>query len=164
MQALRMCAEVLDGYEVGIYAAFPEVRIAAELFQQDTNVPVRIIPAVSHEEMLRYYGRARIYIGLSISDAISTSLLEAMVMGAFPIQSCTACAEEWIEDGKSGLIVPPEDPHQIADAIRRAISDDALVNRAAEINGRVVKERLEYSMIQPQVVKMYQDIYGTGKG
>ena len=69
-----------------------------------------------------------------------------------------------IEDGKSGLIVPPEDPHQIADAIRRAISDDALVNRAAEINGRVVKERLEYSMIQPQVVKMYQDIYGTGKG
>jgi len=71
--------------------------------------------------MLHYYGRARIYIGLSISDAISTSLLEAMVMGAFPIQSCTACADEWIEDGKSGFIVPPEDPHVIAEAIRRAL-------------------------------------------
>ena len=36
-------------------------------------------------------------------------------MGSFPIQSDTACADEWIEDGVSGLIVPPEDP----DSLRR---------------------------------------------
>jgi glycosyltransferase involved in cell wall biosynthesis len=79
-------------------------------------------------------------------------------MGAFPIQSCTACANEWIEDGKSGFIVPPEDPPAVAEAIRRALTDDALVNRAAEINAKTVRERLDDSIIQPQVVKMYQDI------
>jgi glycosyltransferase involved in cell wall biosynthesis len=80
-------------------------------------------------------------------------------MGAFPVQSCTACANEWIQDGKSGLIVPPEEPEEIAIAVRRALTDDQLVDQAAEINEKTVKERLDYSVIQPQVVKIYQDIY-----
>ena len=80
-------------------------------------------------------------------------------MGAFPIQSSTACADEWVEDGKSGFIVPPEDPQAVAEAIRRALGDDDLVNQAAEINLQVAKRRLDYSIIQPRVIKMYQDIF-----
>ena len=163
LQALRLCADLLQDYTIAISVASPEVRIAAELFSQDTGISVEIIPSIPHDDMLRYYDRSRIYIGLSISDAISTSLLEAMVMGTFPIQSCTACADEWIEHGKSGFIVPPEDPNAIADAIRRALSDDALVNQAAGINAKTAGERLDYSIIQPQVVKMYRDIYDERK-
>ena len=44
-------------------------------------------------------------------------------MGALPIQSCTACADEWIVDGRSGLIVPPEDVDVIENALRRALTD-----------------------------------------
>jgi hypothetical protein len=40
-------------------------------------------------EILKLHGRPRISISLSISDAISRSVLEAMVMGAFPIQRMT---------------------------------------------------------------------------
>ena len=80
-------------------------------------------------------------------------------MGAFPIQSSTACADEWVEDGKSGFIVPPEDTQAVAEAIRRALGDDDLVNQAAEINLQVAKRRLDYSIIQPRVIKMYQDIF-----
>jgi glycosyltransferase involved in cell wall biosynthesis len=159
LQALRYCLDLLENYSIAISVANPEVQIAAELFSQDTGIPVEIIPPVSHDNMLHYYGRSRIFIGLSISDAISTSLLEAMVMGAFPIQSCTACADEWIEDGKSGFIVPPEDPHAIAEAICRALKDDGLVNQAAELNAKTARERLDNSLIQPQVVSMYQNIF-----
>ena len=80
-------------------------------------------------------------------------------MGAFPVQSCTACADEWIEDGKSGIIVKPEDPDGIAEAIRRALSDDALVNQAAEINAKTARERLDYFIVKQQAVKMYRDIF-----
>lgn len=163
LQALRLCADLLQNFTIAISVASPEVRIAVELFSQDTGIPVEIIPFIPHDDMLRYYGQSRIYIGLSISDAISTSLLEAMVMGTFPIQSCTACADEWIVHGKSGFIVPPEDPTVIADAIQRALSDDVLVNQAAEFNARTARERLNYSIIQQQVVKMYRDIYDEWK-
>lgn len=163
LQALRQCTDLLQGYTLAISVASPEIQIAAELFSQDTEIPVEIIPSVAHDEIMRYYARSRIYIGLSISDAISTSLLEAMVMGVFPIQSNTACADEWIENGKSGFIVPPEEPNAIADAIRRALTDDNLVNRAAEINAQTAAERLDYSSIQAQVIKMYRDIYASRK-
>jgi len=161
LQALRQCADLLADYTISISAADPEVRIAAELFAQDTTIPVKVISTVSHDEMLCLQGSARIYIGLSITDGISTSLLEAMAMGAFPIQSCTACADEWIEDGVSGLIVPPEDPYVIAEAIRRALTDDALVNQAAEINAQTIAQRLDYATVQTRVIAMYQDIYAA---
>jgi glycosyltransferase involved in cell wall biosynthesis len=159
LRALALCADSLRGYRVGVYLANnDDVKIAAELVSQTTGLPVEVIPYCSHDDMLRWYGQARISIGLSISDAISTSLLEAMVMGAFPIQSSTACCDEWIVDGETGLIVPPEDPEPIAAAIRKAVSDDQLVDRAAELNARVAQERLDQAVIKPQVIAMYEKI------
>jgi glycosyltransferase involved in cell wall biosynthesis len=157
-QALRLCQDMLKDYTITLYSSAKDTEIAAHLFSRETGISIEIMPPSSHEEILRRFGKSRIYIGLSISDGISTSLLEAMVMGAFPIQSCTACADEWIVDGSSGFIVPPEDPYMITDAIRRALMDDDLVNHAAEFNTKTVKERLDYLKIKPQVVKMYQDI------
>jgi len=105
-KAFRHCLDILKGYTIVLYAVVDEVKIAARLFEQETGIPIKMVPPFSSEqEILSRFGKARTYIGLSISDGISTSLLEAMVMGAFPIQSCTACADEWIQDGKSGIIV-----------------------------------------------------------
>lgn len=158
LRAIALCAGELRGYRVAIYSASRDVEIAAELVSQQTGISIEVIPHCSHDDMLTLFGRARIYIGLSISDAISTSLLEAIVMGAFPIQSCTACADEWIEDGKTGFIVPPEDEQAVAAAIKRAAAVDTLVDQAAAENARVAAERLDRSVIQPQVVAMYEEV------
>ena len=111
---------------------------------------------VPHQEVLALHGRSRISIGLSISDGISTSLLEAMIMGSFPIQSHTACADEWIEDGVSGFIVPPEDPEPVTAAIRRALEDDDLVNSAASVNAEIAQEDLEFNRLRGKAVTMYE--------
>jgi glycosyltransferase involved in cell wall biosynthesis len=97
-------------------------------------------------------------IGLSISDGLSTSALEAMVMGAFPVQSNTSCLTELVNDGETALMVPAEDPVEVAAAIRRALSDDAMVDRAAEFNARLAAEHLDYNVIQPRVVEVYERI------
>lgn len=160
LRALEMCADLLLGYTVFVYLASQDVQLAARLFSANTGIPVEMNEkSLTHEEVLQLHGRARISIGLSISDAISTSLLEAMVMGSFPIQSNTSCADEWLNPGESGIIVPPEDPCPVAAALRQALTDDELVNRAAEINERVTRERLDRSVVQPKVVKTYQEIF-----
>lgn len=158
LRAIELCAEKLQGYRVAVFSASEEVEIAAELVSQSTGIPIEVVPPCSHEDILRLFGSARVYLGLSISDGVPASMLEAIAMGAFPIQSCTACADEWIKDGKTGLIVPPEDDRAVAAAILRAVSDDALVDRAAEENARLAEERLDRSVIQPQVVAMYEQI------
>ena len=161
IRALERCSDVLCGYTVVIYSASDDVVLAARLFSEKTGIQISIIERdMSHEQILRAHGAARISIGLSISDAISTSLLEAMVMGSFPIQSHTACADEWLEDGITGLLVPPEDPELIELAIRKAITDDDLVNTAADANWRTAEARLSQSHLARQAVAMYGQALG----
>ncbi len=164
LRALELCADALAGYELAIYSATPEVEFAAGLFHQATGIPVRIVPkGTPHREILALHGQSRVSIGLSIGDAISTSLLEAIVMGAFPVQSWTACADEWIVDGKTGLLVPPDDPEAVAAALRRALTDDSLVDDGAEGNRRVASERLVGSRLAALAVSSYRSVAGDGR-
>lgn len=161
LRALERCADVLKGYEIAVYSATPDVVIAAELFALSTGIPISIVPKETpHNEILRLHGRARISIGISISDAVSTSMLEAMVMGAFPIQSWTACADEWITDGMTGLLVPPEDPDVVEKAIRRALADNDMVDRAAVENRHIARERLDHNMLKQKAAELYTAVAG----
>lgn len=162
LRALARCAGELSGYVIHIYTPSDEVKLAAELFSADTGVPTVIVPHMTpHREILALHGRARISIGLSIGDAISTSLLETLAMGSFPIQSHTSCAEEWISDGRTGLLVPPEDPEAVEAALRRALADDDLVNRAAEENWATAEARLDSRILAPRAVAMYRQVTGS---
>ncbi len=158
VRALGLAADALKGYRIAIYLPFPDVEFSARLLARDTGLDITLIPPTSHEEILRLHGRARISIGLSLSDGISTSFLEALVMGSFPIQSNTSSAGEWIRDGQTGILVPPEDPEPVAAAIRRAATDDALVDRAAEANAATVTERLDVAVLRPRAVAFYRDL------
>jgi glycosyltransferase involved in cell wall biosynthesis len=156
LEAIRACADELQGYRVVTFLTDPEVAKAAERISKDTGIPIDVAQRTTREGILRLFGSARIYMGLSISDGISTSLLEAMIMGAFPIQSCTACADEWIISGTTGLIVPPEDQDTITAALHQAILNDELVDQAAKQNSKVSFERLDLEVIRPQVIEIYQ--------
>ncbi len=161
IRALTRAFDFLKGYKVVIYSAGQDVRISAELFSQETGITVEFIPSgTPHDKMLHHYGMARIFIGLSISDALSTSLLEAAIMGAFPIQSWTSCAGEWVvREGKTALFVHPEDPEEIEKALRRALSDDKLVDEGAAENIRVLEEKLDKRIIEPKTVALYNYVY-----
>ena len=160
LRAIELCADLLKekGYRVQIYLASPDTLTAAELLSKSTGLPIDIIPHGPHEEMLKLHGRSRASIGLSISDALSTSALETMVMGSFPIQSNTSCIGELLRDGESGILVHPEDPEPIAEAIRRAVTDDELVDRAAEMNARATAEFLDSAVVKPRALEMYREI------
>ena len=100
IKACELAADHLREYEVIIYSASLKARIRALKLRHFHKIRVTILKKrIPHHEMLKHFSEAKVYIGISLSDGISTSLLEAMAMGAFPIQTNTSCAEEWIEDG-----------------------------------------------------------------
>ena len=161
LRALERCAELLAGYTIAIHAAEPDVVLAARLFAEKTGIPVRILDkGSSHQQILQVHAEARVSIALGIGDAISTSLLEAMVMGSFPIQSCTACADEWIDSGVNGLIVPPEDPELVEAAIRHAMTDNGMVDAAGSRNWSIARDRLEAAKLNAEAVAAYRLIAG----
>jgi glycosyltransferase involved in cell wall biosynthesis len=158
LRAIELAADRLAGYRVALFLPSQPVKIAAELMSRRTNIPVEFVPFSSHDEIMRLHGQARISLGVSISDGIPSSLLEAVAMGSFPIQSDTSCANEWIVDGTTGFIVPGEDPQGVAEAIARAATDDALVDRAAALNAELADERLDAARVRPRVVEMYEKV------
>ncbi len=158
LRAVELCADVLRGYRIVIYFPNSDVRIAAELMSQRTGLEIEIFPNGSYEDSLRLHARARVSIGVSISDGLPLSTIEAALMGSFPVQTDTSCAGEWLRDGVGALLVPADDTQGIADAIRRAVTDDDLVDRAAEINFRYIAENLNLKDVQSQVVAMYETI------
>ena len=159
LQAIDLVREYLHDYRVRIFSPFPEVRQEAERLRFQRGIDVECLPEqVAHTDILRLHGRARVSIAISVGDGISTALLEAMAMGSFPIQTCTACAEEWIFDGKSGFIVRPDDLEQIADRLLRAINDDALVDNAATLNFERISASASREVVAAQVKAAYARI------
>lgn len=69
------------------------------------------------------------------------------------------CADEWMEDGVTGILLPPEDPDTIQKAIRRALADDELVHKAAEIDSQTKRERLDCKMSKREAIKMYEYVH-----
>lgn len=159
LEAVERCAADLKDYQIVVFSPSPEVHGRVEELRDFVGLNIRLLPHSSHDCMLRMFSRARIYLGVNISDAISTSLLEAMAMGAFPIQTNTSCCNEWIEDGISGFEIPADDVTIIADRLRKAIADDELVDRAFEINWQTVQARLDQSLLKQKAISFYNEIF-----
>jgi hypothetical protein len=164
LAAVGMAADALKDYEIAIYLASWSVRREAARLRRRMGLRITVLGRLSHEEMLRWHGRARMSIGINITDGVSTSFLEALVMGSFPIQTCTACCDEWIKHGESGWIVRPDDIEGIAGAIRRAATDDDLVDQAAAINWDTATRRLDETVLRQRAVEMYLTAAGAPLG
>jgi glycosyltransferase involved in cell wall biosynthesis len=163
LRALEMTAEELSGHEVIVYAASPPVEREVKALRRRSKLQIRTAPKMPHRDLLALFGRARISIAVNATDGIPNAMLEAMTMGSFPIQSDTGSTSEWITHGQNGLLVDPDDLQGIADAIRRAIADDELVNRAAELNHCLILERLDIDVVLPKVIEMYARVAAEGK-
>ena len=159
LDAVEQCESELQGTMIRVYSASLETKARVSELKASTRLDIDVLEHASHDAMLRLFGRARVYLGVSISDGISTSMLEAMAMGAFPVQTHTACCSEWFKDGESGYAIPPDGLPVIVDRLRRALTDDALVDRASDLNWETVQSRLDQDAIQRVAMGFYETIF-----
>jgi len=141
LRALERSVDLLKDYRIYVFAADGDSRLLCELFELKYGIKMEIITGLSDERMLEMFAQSRVYLGLSISDGLPSSLLEALAGGAFPIQSNTAITEGLIEDGVNGILTGPDDPEEVESALRLALTDDELVDRAAVRNRSLIKEK-----------------------
>ncbi|MDQ3630401.1 MAG: glycosyltransferase, partial [Actinomycetota bacterium] len=158
LEAIHRLTAELTEYEVVIYSAEENVRHAAEYIARTTGLRLSVLPESAPDEIVALMGRARIAVAANTSDGTPNAMLEAMVMGALPIQSDTISTREWVTDGGNGLLIDPEDPSDIERALRRALADDELVDRADRLNERLTDERIAYPVVAPRVVEAYRRV------
>lgn len=161
LAVLEHFADRLKDYEIVLFSVGARPRVRALELKAAGVLNIRIIDLATHDEILECFGRARAYLAVSISDGISTSVLEAMLMGAFPVQTNTSCCEEWFVEGETGFSVPPDDFEEICTQFERALTDDALVDEAAVRNLEIIRSRLDQSVMTPAIQDFYRQALGT---
>jgi glycosyltransferase involved in cell wall biosynthesis len=109
---------------------------------------------IPHDEMLNLFLASRIYLGASKSDGISTSFLEALMCGTYPIQTNTSCASEWVILGASASIVNAD--HLSLFSALNTAKDDFLVDSAQQRNLEVSKNYLNFDRIKDLSDKFYE--------
>jgi hypothetical protein len=115
---------------------------------------------LSHSELLKIMGKTLIYVGNSISDGMPNTLLESIVMGAFPIQSNPGnVTAEIIDNQKNGLLISnPEDINEIKNLISFAINNKVMIDNAITINQIITKERLDFFDNQQKILNLYKKL------
>lgn len=109
---------------------------------------------LDRKSLLELFKMARIYIGCSKSDAISTSFLEALVYGAYPIQTNTSCANEWKKKGFECEIVPL-DSILIKDSVIKVLSDIENLNKGVTNNIKLARIHLDEDFIKLKSKEFY---------
>lgn len=161
LAALARCRDLLAGWELCGYQMDTEVDERAAALAENAGMRyTRLSQADArqspHDAVLAMHGRARVAIGLNTTDGLSTSFLEAMTMGAFPVQGTGSCAYEITPPGRGALFVDPEDEEAVIAALRRALTDDALVDEADGINARAAAEHLDRRRTRARVLDVYE--------
>jgi glycosyltransferase involved in cell wall biosynthesis len=105
-------------------------------------------------------GEALIYVGNSNSDGMPNTLLEAIGMGAFPIQSNPGGASaEVITNNENGLLIQDYDNvEEIKGLILKGLSNSKLIEKAFIINQMEIKSNYEREKVKNQVLSSYLEV------
>jgi glycosyltransferase involved in cell wall biosynthesis len=123
------------------------------------------------EETVKLLGRRRdvpdllnaadIFVLSSRQEGFPITILEAMAAGKPVIATDVGGCAEAVVDGETGLIVPPENPQALAEAISALISDIERARAMGEAGRSRVEREFTVDRMVEQHLELYQSIIGA---
>lgn len=174
----------IKGYDDGVGKALDVIK-AIELIELDSSIDFLIFSADENVEsylkksdyfrqkkvdiisrksflhnklLLRKLGSCMLYIGNSTSDGMPNSMLEAIGMGAFPIQSNPGkVTEEVIIEGVNGFLIEDTNNQKaIAGYIKEAVENKELRVKAQGYNVSFVQKNCNREILKKKIIDLYQ--------
>ncbi len=114
-----------------------------------------------HEVVRDYYRQAHLFVlGCEVAangdrDGIPNVLFESMAMGVPVVATRVSAIPELVENGKTGLLVPPGEPQQLADAMIEMLADDALRARIIPAARQRVMQDFDNTVLIKQLAAIF---------
>jgi glycosyltransferase involved in cell wall biosynthesis len=156
LEAIESISDQLEGFTIELFSCNRKTLMAAKKLAKRTHLSVIAHKkhSLKHADVLAILRRSVAYIGLSKSDGISTSMIEAMSQGAIPIQSNSSCGSEWLDDGRDGFLVHFADVEAVASALSKIVSNKKFSASAQRRNFETVAKRYNKTNLS-QVARGY---------
>jgi rhamnosyl/mannosyltransferase len=134
-------------------AAAPDLQ---DRIQFTGNVPDSDLPA--------YYQAASVFVLPSILPAETWGAvqIEAMASGLPSICTSLGTGTTYVnQDGVTGLVVPPRNPHALASAINRLLNDEPLRHRLGAAASCRAQSEFSHTHMLDQTLALYQRLLGN---
>jgi glycosyltransferase involved in cell wall biosynthesis len=156
IEALGQISGSLKNYEIVFYSCNHSTMRKAHALGLKTGLKIETYAKgqLPHSQVLNLFSNSAVYVGISESDGISTSLLEAMAMGAVPVQTATSCCDEWFGP-ESGVAIRSIDPGVVAEGILNAL-ELARDGEAAYLNQQTIKSKASEQQVREAALNFYR--------
>ncbi len=149
--AIAALRQLGDGYRL-IIAGKGKEEYIAQLRERSAGLAVEFAGFVEFQD---FYSRIDILLVPSWEEPFGIVLLEAMASGAPVISTAAGGPREIIESGKSGILVSPKNPVELAGAIRALVSDPRKRDEIIAGARRRVETQFDIRTVVPQIEAFY---------
>jgi len=118
---------------------------------------------VSKNEVPYWLNKDDIFINTTNVDNTPVSVIEAMACGLCVVSTNVGGIPYLLEDGVDALLVPPDDPQAMAEAVKRILSDPELAAKLS-MNAREKSESFSWEKVLPMWEALFYEIIGESRG
>ena len=158
LEAIQLCWNRIQPCEIHILAADSTTKMWLSTVPKKIREHCHISDRIPHEKALELMGRARVMLAPSLVDGVPNTLYEAMASGAFPIVSPLETITPVVENERNVLFARNLYPNEMADALARTMTDDALIDDAAQRNLELVANIANRRAIAARVITYYEEL------
>lgn len=157
---LQLSPLIRDRFRVIMYSCDYHVPSIARLFSMlhGIKLETHLKGSLSHKETLSLFEQAMTHVAISKSDGVPSSTLEAMQAGAVPIQSKSACMEDWITDGVNGFLID-KDRSQLQRSLQKVLTDDQFRTRASRFNSEKLNKSHSVEKVSSAMLEGYEFLF-----
>jgi glycosyltransferase involved in cell wall biosynthesis len=130
-------------------------RAALERYAVELGLAGRAIFTGMREDVPAFLSEVQVSVLPSRSEALSNTLLESMAAGTPVVATRVGGNPEVVEDGVTGILVPPREPEALAAAIARLIDHPSL----AQAMGRAGRQRVAEHFSLERVTNETESLY-----
>jgi glycosyltransferase involved in cell wall biosynthesis len=119
---------------------------------------------VAHDELLRLYERAAVVACPSHREGYGIACAEAMAHGRPVVASNVGGLRDLVDDGETGLLVPPGDVQALRHALERLLADSGLRERLGRAGRVRIREHFSWERAVAETVLAYENALFTKLG
>ncbi len=113
---------------------------------------------ITTEELVRQYSAAQIAVIPSVYEGFGLPAAEAMACEVPVIATRAGALPEVVKEGETGILVPPQDPHALAGAIKRLLGDEPLCRRMGVAGRKRVERCFSWEQAARQILGVYEEV------
>jgi len=152
--------ELPEGVQLVVCAAAPDTPELHERLTKATdgrNDILWINEMVAKPDVIQLYSHATVFACPSVYEPFGIINLEAMACETAVVASATGGILEVVEDGETGILVPPSDPAELAKALNRLVTN----TDEAKAMGKAGRQRVEDTFSWAAVARQTEELYET---